>query len=60
ALRRALIDPQDHRPWLDVATAREGQGRLTGALDALNQAQALGGATANADLVRERVRRQLN
>jgi regulator of sirC expression with transglutaminase-like and TPR domain len=60
ALRRALLDPQDHRPWLDVATAREGQGRLTGALEALNRAQTLGGATANADLVRERVRRQLN
>ena len=26
ALRRALLDPSDHRPWLDVAAAREGQG----------------------------------
>jgi regulator of sirC expression with transglutaminase-like and TPR domain len=23
ALRRALLDPEDHRPWLDVASARE-------------------------------------
>src|SRR6202000_2749221 len=26
ALRRALLDPLDHRAWIDVATAREGQG----------------------------------
>ena len=32
ALRRALLDPADHRPWLDVAAAREGQGALAGAL----------------------------
>ncbi|MET0338178.1 MAG: transglutaminase family protein, partial [Caulobacter sp.] len=35
ALRRALLDPHDHRPWLDVAAAREKQGALTGALEAL-------------------------
>ena len=28
ALRRALLDPSDHRPWLDVAAAREGQGAV--------------------------------
>ena len=39
ALRRALLDPEDHRPWLDVAAAREKQGALTGALQALAQAR---------------------
>jgi regulator of sirC expression with transglutaminase-like and TPR domain len=61
ALRRALLSPQDHRPWLDVAAAREGQGRLAGALEALSQAQTLGGvAASSARLAGERVRRQLN
>lgn len=61
ALRRALLAPQDHRPWLDVAAAREGQGRLSGALEALGRAQTIGGsAAAAAKLAGERVRRQLN
>ena len=61
ALRRGLLDPKNHRPWLDVATAREGQGRLTGALEALDRAHALGGAAAgSAEWVRDRVRRRLN
>jgi regulator of sirC expression with transglutaminase-like and TPR domain len=61
ALRRALIDPADHRPWLDVAAAREGQGRLAGALQALTQAQTLdGGAALTARVTRERLRRALN
>jgi len=61
ALRRALLDPADHRPWLDVAAAREGQGALAGALQALGQAQVLdGGATIAARAARERVRLQLN
>ena len=61
ALRRALLDPTDHRPWLDVAAAREGQGRLAGALEALSQAQALdGGAALTARVARERLRRTLN
>jgi regulator of sirC expression with transglutaminase-like and TPR domain len=61
ALRRALIDPTDHRPWLDVAAAREGQGRLAGALQALTQAQTLdGGAALTARVTRERLRRALN
>ena len=61
ALRRALLDPTDHRPWLDVAAAREGQGRLAGALQALSQAQALdGGAALAARVARERLRRTLN
>ncbi len=61
ALRRALLDPKDHRPWLDVAAAREGQGALAGALQALNQAQILdGGAAIAARAARERVRLRLN
>ncbi len=61
ALRRALIDPTDHRPWIDVAAAREGQGRLAGALQALAQAQQLdGGAALTARVARERVRLKLN
>ncbi len=61
ALRRALIDPTDHHPWLDVAAAREGQGALAGALQALARAQALdGGAAIAARAARERVRLRLN
>lgn len=61
ALRRALLDPNDHRPWLDVAAAREGQGALAGALQALGQAQQLdGGAAIAARAARERVRLRLN
>jgi cytochrome c-type biogenesis protein CcmH/NrfG len=56
-----LLSPQDHRPWLDIAAAREGQGRLAGALEALSRAQTLGGvAASSARLAGERVRRQLN
>ncbi len=43
ALRRALLDPEDHRPWLDVASAREKQGALNGALEALMKARVVGG-----------------
>lgn len=43
AVRRALLDPDDHRPWLDVAAAREKQGALTGALAALHRARAVSG-----------------
>jgi regulator of sirC expression with transglutaminase-like and TPR domain len=61
ALRRALIDPRDHRPWIDVAAAREGQGALAGALEALANAQRLdGGAALAARVARERVRLKLN
>ena len=61
ALRRAVLDPTDHRPWLDVAAAREGQGALAGALEALGRAQILdGGATIAARAFRERVRLKLN
>ncbi|QUD86368.1 SirB1 family protein [Phenylobacterium montanum] len=61
AMRRALLDPADHRPWLDVATAREGLGALAGALEALARAQALdGGAAVAARAARERVRMRLN
>jgi len=61
ALRRALLNPTDHHPWLDVAAAREGQGALAGALQALTRAQVLdGGATIAARAARERVRLRLN
>lgn len=61
AHRRALLDPADHRPWIDVAAAREAQGRLAGALEALSKAQALdGGAALAARVARERVRLRLN
>ncbi len=61
ALRRALLDPADHRPWIDVAAAREGQGALAGALEAFNRAQQLdGGAAIAARAARERVRMKLN
>lgn len=61
ALRRALLDPNDHRAWLDVAAAREKQGALTGALAALGQAHRLdGGLAVAAQAARERVRMQLN
>jgi len=43
ALRRALLDPEDHRPWLDVASAREKQGALSGALEALSRARIVAG-----------------
>ncbi len=61
ALRRALLDPEDHRPWLDVAAARERQGALAGALDALNRARGLDGpAGFHRDATYERVRLRLN
>ena len=61
ALRRALLNPNDHRPWLDVAAAREGQGALAGALQALSRAQTLdGGAAIAARAARERMRLRLN
>jgi len=61
AIRRALLDPHDHRPWLDVASAREKQGALTGALEALNRAHQLdGGVAIAAQAARERVRLRLN
>ena len=58
SLRWALLDPNDHRPWLDVAAAREAQGRLNGAVEALAQAQELGAAAAG--VFKERLRRRLN
>lgn len=61
ALRRALLDPNDHRPWLDVAAAREKQGALSGALEALGKARQLDGSAAvQAQSARERVRMRLN
>ena len=61
ALRRALLDPNDHRPWLDVAAAREKQGALTGALEALSRARSLDDPMeATRRMSVDRVRLQLN
>jgi regulator of sirC expression with transglutaminase-like and TPR domain len=58
AIRRALLDPVDHKPWIDVAAAREAQGALNGAMDAFSRAAELGGAPAHA--ARNRLRLKLN
>jgi regulator of sirC expression with transglutaminase-like and TPR domain len=61
ALRRALLDPEDHRPWLDVAAAREKQGALAGALEALSRARTLDDpGEAHRRMSVDRVRLQLN
>jgi len=61
ALRRALLDPEDHRPWLDVAAAREKQGALAGALEALSRARSLDDPTeVHRRISLDRVRLQLN
>ncbi|MFP5296578.1 MAG: hypothetical protein ACLGG3_04540, partial [Alphaproteobacteria bacterium] len=61
ALRPALLDPDDHRPWLDVASAREKQGALAGALEALSRARTLDDpAETQRKLSMDRVRLQLN
>ena len=61
ALRRALLDPEDHRPWLDVAAAREKQGALAGALEALSRARSQDDPTeAHRRMSIDRVRLQLN
>ena len=61
AVRRALLDPEDHRPWLDVASAREKQGALTGALEALRRARAVAGQDDQMhQMAADRLRMRLN
>lgn len=61
ALRRALLAPDDHRHWLDVASAREKQGALAGSLQALSQAHGLNGLEeAQRSSSFERLRMRLN
>ena len=60
AIRRALLTPDDHRPWIDVASAREAQGALNGALEAMARAAELGADSFPASMARERLRRRLN
>jgi len=61
AVRRALLDAEDHRPWLDVASAREKQGALTGALNALARARAVAGQDDRMHhIAEERLRLRLN
>lgn len=58
AIRRALLDPLDHRPWIDVGAAREALGALNGAIEAFSRAAELGGAPAGP--ARDRLRLKLN
>jgi regulator of sirC expression with transglutaminase-like and TPR domain len=61
ALRRAVIAPGQSALWLDVAQAREAQGILGGALEALSRTGALQGEAAlAASARRDRLRRTLN
>jgi regulator of sirC expression with transglutaminase-like and TPR domain len=61
ALRRAQLDPEDHRPWKDVAAAREKQGSLAGALEALARARTVDGPMEiTRQMSVDRVRLQLN
>ncbi len=61
ALRCALINPSDPRFWLQVAGAREAQGALTGALQALVRAESLDEDAARfAQAARQRLRSKLN
>jgi regulator of sirC expression with transglutaminase-like and TPR domain len=61
ALRLALLDPDDNRPWLDVATAREKQGSLAGALEALARARTVDDPMEiTRQMSVDRVRLQLN
>ncbi len=61
AVRRVLLDPEDHHPWLDVATAREKQGALAGALEALDRARGLDGhGEMHARNAHDRIRLRLN
>lgn len=61
AYRRALLDPADHRPWLDVAAARERQGILHGAMAAIAKARELNEATEAASaLSLQKLRMRLN
>lgn len=58
AIRRALLDPADHHPWIDVASARERLGAIAGAMEAFARAAELGGGGATA--ARDRLRLKLN
>lgn len=60
AIRRALLDPVDHRPWIDVGAAREAQGAITGAMEAFARAAELSGGGGPAVSARERLRMTLN
>ncbi len=61
AIRRVRLDPDYHRPWLDVAAAREKQGALAGALEALDRARGLDGhGQMHARSAHDRIRMRLN
>ncbi len=60
ALRVARLTPSDYRPWLDVAAAREQQGALSGALQALDEAHQRGGRAVPHGPRSDHVRLRLN
>lgn len=61
ALRCALLNPSDPQFWLQVAGAREAQGALAGALQALGRAESLDASAAIfAQAARQRLRSKLN
>jgi regulator of sirC expression with transglutaminase-like and TPR domain len=61
ALRCAWLNPSDHGFWLHVAAAREAQGALAGALQALGRAERLDAEAARfAQAARQRLRSNLN
>ncbi len=60
AIRRALLEPADHRPWIDVGSAREAQGAIAGAMEAFARAAELSGGAGGAVSARERLRMTLN
>ncbi len=60
ALRCTLLNPEDHRPWLDVAQARERQGALNGTLEALRRARGQDDGPHAYMATMDRVRMRLN
>ena len=61
ALRCALLNPAEPQFWLYVASAREAQGALAGALQALGRAKNLDPGEARfAEAARDRLRSKLN
>ena len=61
ALRRCLLEPANTRLWLDVAAAREAQGALSGALEAISRVGSLDGdEDRSAKIAQERMKRKLN
>ena len=60
ALRSVLLNPTDHRHWLDVAQARERQGALQGTIEALRRARGENDSPDTHRASMDRVRMRLN